>query len=484
MAEYFKEKGYRTAAFISHFLIKKEKKFHHGFDVFDNDSEKDHYGMPTRTASSITDSAIDWLSKETKGPFFLWLYYYDPHDPYIAPEGFRGNYNKTDKFSGDRRKDKLHDLSRAIPQEHKEFLISAYDEEIHFFDSQLGRFLNWLKGKGMFDNTIIILTSDHGEELDDNNHRWDHCQLLSEEELRVPIVVKMPKQRQGSVIENVVQTIDIFPTLIDLAGIDYSEPDKPFDGVTLKPLLFGEGDGWTDRQIFSHWNGRTSVRSQEYRLDHMGKLYDITNDPGQDQDISSDKPDILAQMMEAADKWKTGVLSELPDVDTRPFPVGHPDFIYTQLPARDGNANGNIQRSNRYPNCSFFTNWLSTEDSITWNVEVLESGDFEVELYYTCPENDIGSTVELTFGSDRIKYKINKAHNSLAAAQHRIHIGTKKIELVGVNFDIHRVPISVLLDTKDPIELYAACIYRRLAGKKKTALLRQFSFPPVDFIFA
>jgi len=96
---------------------------------------------------------------------------------------------------------------------------------------------------------------------------------------------------------------------------------------------------------------------------------------------------------------------------SRPFPVGHPEFYYTQLPARDGNAHGSIERSNRFPNDSFFTNWRSTDDQITWDVEVLASGDYKAEIYYTISEEDLGSVIQLSFGDSSITGKIDKPHD-------------------------------------------------------------------------
>ncbi|MCK5794770.1 MAG: hypothetical protein KAH12_08680, partial [Anaerolineales bacterium] len=97
--------------------------------------------------------------------------------------------------------------------------------------------------------------------------------------------------------------------------------------------------------------------------------------------------------------------------DLRTFPLGHPDALYTQIPARDGRAHGNIRRSNHFPNCSFFTNWISLEDSITWDVEVVDDGEFEVMLYYTCPDGDQGSTFELSLGESRLRGQITEAHD-------------------------------------------------------------------------
>ena len=74
--------------------------------------------------------------------------------------------------------------------------------------------------------------------------------------------------------------------------------------------------------------------------------------------------------------------------DNRPFLVGHPDYKITQVPARDATPHGGIKRSNKFPNCSYFTNWKSVDDKITWDVEVGKAGKYAVDVYYTCAEND------------------------------------------------------------------------------------------------
>ncbi|MDZ7692930.1 MAG: hypothetical protein U5K69_17710 [Balneolaceae bacterium] len=111
---------------------------------------------------------------------------------------------------------------------------------------------------------------------------------------------------------------------------------------------------WKDRLLFSHWNGNTSVRSQNYRLDNEGRLYDITKDRGQKHDISERFPQITQRLSDTLAAWEQQLIPKNISRD-RPFPLGHAEFKYTQLPARDGIAHGSIKRSNRYPNASFFT---------------------------------------------------------------------------------------------------------------------------------
>ncbi|MCH5376512.1 MAG: N-acetylgalactosamine 6-sulfate sulfatase, partial [Planctomycetes bacterium] len=112
----------------------------------------------------------------------------------------------------------------------------------------------------------------------------------------------------------------------------------------------------------------------------------------------------------AVEKWKKEMLPGLRD-DDRPFPVGYPEFPVTHLPARDGVPHGNVKRSAGAPNCSFFTHWTSTDDRITWDIQVANSGRYEAVVYYTCPAADIGSTFELRFGDSCIQGKVAEAHD-------------------------------------------------------------------------
>ncbi len=120
---------------------------------------------------------------------------------------------------------------------------------------------------------------------------------------------------------------------------------------------------------------------------------------------------MTAKLVSAKNNWQNEVLAKLDRNQERPFTIGHPDFTYNQLPARDGVPHGNIERSNRYPNCTFFTNWISKTDSITWDVDVLEDGNFEVDIYYTCQEEDTGSVFELSCGNNKLTGKITEAHD-------------------------------------------------------------------------
>jgi hypothetical protein len=144
----------------------------------------------------------------------------------------------------------------------------------------------------------------------------------------------------------------------------------------------------------------------------------MTADPGQTRDVAEDHPEVTKKFAKAVMNWKQEMLPGL-EKDTRPFTVGYPEFPWTPLPARDGVPHGNIQRSARAPNCSYFKNWLGTLDRMTWNVEVATAGKYEAVIYYACPLADVGSTIELVLGDRRLEGVSSEAHDPPAVgAEH------------------------------------------------------------------
>jgi len=338
----------------------------------------------------------------TDRPFFLYLPYNTPHSPMQVPDRWWKKFE--DKELGMRHRDP--------EQENIQFTRAAL-AMCENIDWNVGRIVKKIEELGLSNNTIFVYFSDNGP----NSWRWNDNMKgrkgsTDEGGVRSPLFVKWDGMLQaGKKVEEISGVVDLLPTLADLTGIDL-QPQKPLDGVSLKPLLTGKNPEWKDRLYFNHWGKRTSVRSQRFRLDHEGNLFDMENDPGQNENVSEKFPEFTTQLLQAKKQWENEVLSELPETDDRTFTIGHPEFPFTQIPARDGVAHGNIQRSNRFPNDSFFTKWMSNSDSITWEAEVLADGDFEVEIYYTCPEEDIGSTIELSFAGAKLTGKISEAHDS------------------------------------------------------------------------
>ena len=280
-------------------------------------------------------------------------------------------------------------------------------------DWNVGRLLRTLDALRIAEKTIVIYFSDNGP----NGWRWNDGMKgrkgsTDEGGVRSPCLLRwsghLPAGRR---IPQIAGAIDLLPTLADLAGVSLPTA-PPLDGVSLEPLLTASGNAaeWPDRMIFSLWAGKASVRTQRYRVDDEGHLFDMTNDPGQRQDVSSRMPEVAARLTSALRQWKAESLAALPP-DDRPFPVGHPPQPRTMLPARDGVPHGGVKRSAPAPNCSFFTHWTSPADSITWDIEVATAGRYEAVLYYTCPATDVGSTIELSFGDRRMTARVTEPHD-------------------------------------------------------------------------
>ncbi len=349
----------------------------------------------------LTEHGLDFIEKNNGTPFFLYLPLNTPHSPMQVPDKY------WDRFVGKELK-----MRNRNPEDENITNTKAALAMCENIDWNVGRIMDKLEELDISGNTIVVYFSDNGP----NGWRWNDGMKgrkgsTDEGGVRSPCFIKWPGRiRAGEKIPNIASAIDLLPTLTDLAGIK-CQPNKTLDGISLKPLLTCGETEWEDRLIFSHWGKNTSVRSQKYRLDYNGNLFDMENDPGQNTDVSGGKPEIKGRMADAKNKWEKEVLAELPEKDPRSFTIAAPRFAWTQIPARDGTAHGNIKRSNRFPNCTFFTNWIGTGDSITWDAEVLEGGDFEVTIYYTCPAEDVGSTFQLSFGGEKLESKITQAHN-------------------------------------------------------------------------
>ncbi|MBW3541126.1 MAG: arylsulfatase [Planctomycetes bacterium] len=414
IAQTFKAAGYATAAF-GKWHNGLQHPYHpnaRGFDEFYGfcsghwgqyfDPELEHNNKLVRgkgfIIDDLTDHALAFIENNRERPFVCYLPYNTPHSPMQVPDRFWKKFADVDlklRHQGANREDVDH--TRAA---------LAMCENINW---NVGRLLAKLDELNLAERTIVVYFSDNGP----NGWRWNGGMRgrkgsTDEGGVRVPLFVRWPGHiRPGTRVGQISGAIDLLPTLADLAGIEVAA-EQPLDGVSLEPLLTGSAADWPDRRLFSHWNGRVSVRTQQYRLDDAGRLYDMEADPGQTMDVGAEHPDLRNTLRASVAKWRKDVLAGL-GRDDRPFTVGYSPTTF--LPARDGVPHGNVQRSARAPNCSYFTNWTSPDDRITWDIKVSEDGRYEAAVYYTCAADDVGSTVELTFGDSRTSAKVTDPHD-------------------------------------------------------------------------
>ena len=397
IAQYLKEVGYATACY-GKWHNGMQYPYHpnaRGFDDFYGfcsghwgnyvDPMLEHNGAIVKgegfLIDDFTNRGIDFIQKNKHTPFFLYLPYNTPHSPMQVPEQW---WNEVKDIA-------LPSLGKEQSEADSNFTRAAlaFTKNI---DWNVGRILEALKDQGLEENTIVIYMSDNGP----NSWRWNGGMKgkkghLDEGGVRSPFMVQWKTHLPaGRTVKGIASARDILPTLAEAAG--YSGAfTNPIDGQSLLPELRGETGRPSDRYIISHWRGHTSIRSQEFRLSSNDELFNMTADPSQTKEVSSAYKEVWEALKQVKTQWEREVMVELPEEDTRTFPVGHPDFAFTQLPARDARFSGTIKRSNRWPNCSFLTNWINTQDSISWAVEVLEAGSYEAMIYYTCKEDAVGT---------------------------------------------------------------------------------------------
>jgi len=416
IAELFKNAGYKTAAY-GKWHSGMQPPYHPNARGFD-----DYYGFASGhwgnyfspmlehngaivkgegfLVDDLTNKGIDFITENQHQSFFLYLPFNTPHSPMQVPDEY---WNKF--------KDKVLDMRYQGQEQEAENFTKAALAMVENIDFNVGRLTQKLKELSLEENTIIIYLSDNGP----NGWRWNGGMRgkkgsTDEGGVRTPFFIQWKNNiPKGKTVASIAGAIDILPTLASLAGIE-PQTEKPLDGKDLKVLLLEENPNWEPRHIINHWRGKTSIRTDKYRLDHENRLYDMQNDLGQTKDISNETTSVLDSLVSIKNKWQSE-LTDHKQGGERPITLGHPDFEYTQIPARDGIPHGNLKRSNRYPNNTFFMNWKSVRDSITWDVEVLADGEFDVELYYTCPEESTGSILELSFGKSRLSSEIIKAHD-------------------------------------------------------------------------
>lgn len=416
IADSFKAASYATGAF-GKWHNGTQYPYHpngRGFDEFYGfcsghwgtyfDPPLEHNGKPVKgrgyIIDDLTDHALRFIEENKDKPFFCYVPYNVPHSPMQVSDRFYKKFENFElKMIGSESKQEAVDFTRAA---------LAMCENI---DWNVGRLLRRLSELKLTDDTIVIYFSDNGP----NSRRWNGGMKgikgsTDEGGVRAPMLIRWPGHVKAGVrIPQIAGAIDLLPTLTDICGIKVAG-GKPLDGITLKPLLLGTATGWPDRMIFSHWGGKASVRTQQYRLDNEKRLFDMQADPGQEKDISAERKDVADRLSKAVEQWKENVLPGIQNKD-RPYTVGYPDFPITQLPARDGVSNGGIKRSSRHPNCSFFSNWTSTDDNMTWDVDVETPGKYEAVIYYTCPKSDTGSTIELSLNESRISGNVSEAND-------------------------------------------------------------------------
>lgn len=347
----------------------------------------DHNGKRVRgngfVVDDFTDHAIAFIEANREQPFFCYVPFNTPHSPMMVPDSFYEKFDGVDP-----------ELRHRDPELEDVMMTRAALAMCENIDWNVGRLLKTLDDLKLRENTIVIYFSDNGP----NSYRWNGGMkgrkgAIDEGGLRSPFFIRWPgKIPAGGSVPQIAGAIDLLPTLTEMAGVP-AKVEKPLDGRSLYPLLVGKSQDWEPRSLLSVRTNQVSVRTQRFRLDANGRLFDIEADPGQHTDVAADHAELTAQLQQQAMRHAEEMQADFQANANRPFTVGY--GVSTTLTARDGIGHGTIQRSAKAPNNSFFTHWTQADDYITWYVDVGKSGHYEAIVHYTCAAGDEGVTLRL-----------------------------------------------------------------------------------------
>jgi arylsulfatase A-like enzyme len=334
-----KEGGYTTAGFSTSPLLSRSYGYEQNFDYYldlstgENDPwlrsvRGGHYfleqpfihylagliGIRTRpakiyaSAAELTDQICEWIGK-SKDQFFIWGHYMDVHWPYHLEDSLTQPSQIAQAW-----KDVVH-LHNAnwngapISAAQSDHYIKLYHEAVHFVDTQLGRMFDFLREKGLDQNTIIILLSDHGEEFLEHG-RWGHWEdNLFDEILRVPLIIHLPGRTREEVINQQISLLDLMPTILDICDCS---PPKGMKGKSLLPLWAGNGEKFQTSIAISEmlrdsWH-IIAVRNEKYKYIWDSKkprlpfLFDLQADQAEKRDLSSKFPEVVAGLHAQVDE--------------------------------------------------------------------------------------------------------------------------------------------------------------------------------------
>ncbi len=321
LASYLRERGFLTCGFSAGGYVSRIYGFAKGFDWYDNPTKGHKKPQGKDGAERLYDVTARWLDDHLDRPFFLFLHTYQIHDPYVSPPPWNSMFIEQDEAEWTGLA--LHALlqeegqDRVFTPEERANIVALYDGEIRYTDEMLLKpLVAQLKKLGIYDNTLLIVTSDHGEEFAEHGG-WLHGQTLYDEAIRVPLLIKFPRsEHPGRRVSARVRLIDILPTVLDV--LDISGSRGSIEGLSLIPLL--SGSGHADRVFISdlaHKNipelcpakiatNRDDLKFIIHRSQdgtETVETYSLTQDPDERTDISVRTQKIRDEVLRLLDNY-------------------------------------------------------------------------------------------------------------------------------------------------------------------------------------
>jgi len=328
LADVLRSNQFYCAALTGGGFVSAKYGFSKGFNSYSDEGGV----LRQDSAEHLYHAAMRWLEREKDKGFFLFLHTFQPHSPYACPYPYKSMFLEDD--SRWRHLDLMSFLGgmpgifKELSEKDRQNIIGLYDGEIRYTDEQfIGPLIAALKDLGLYDRTMIIFTSDHGEEFFE--HRgWGHGHSLYDESLKVPLIIKFPESRfKGKKIHEIISLVDVFPTVLEQIGIDRS--DLALDGRSLFPLITGKEEGnrifladvaahvlasRIPQRIAMNRGKEKLILSKKFGPDDLQffvypppalsavELYDLAEDPEERQNVADERSHLANQIIQRIDE--------------------------------------------------------------------------------------------------------------------------------------------------------------------------------------
>jgi len=283
------------------------------------------FELKWRRAEEINEGAFDVLQRAKKNnmPFFLFINYMDAHWPYLPPSPFDNIFpGKAGRFTTERYnkiKDEVINLERNISDIESRHLVSQYDGGIAYIDSQIGKLIERLKELDLYENTLLIITSDHGEVFGERNI-IEHSFALYQDEIHVPLIIHYPNNKEGHIIDDVVSLVDIMPTILELLG---DETPEELQGNSLLNMRAGNlrtvisesFTGANEKKKYAHrfqpeWAIFSGSSKFIKSADGRREFYDLSSDPSETRNLFKTDHHESEKLEKELNEWLKTVKNE------------------------------------------------------------------------------------------------------------------------------------------------------------------------------
>ena len=304
LSSVLKGAGYETTALVDNPNLAARHGYSKGFDRYRETWEEKALDSEMARTRAITAEAVAFLrERRSESPFLLWLHYVNPHAPYTPPPPHDTAFMDA-QASSSRRLPVVPGFHGGLPkqwavkgQDRLGYYVAQYDGEIAAVDQEVGAVVDALASGRLAGETVVVLTSDHGESLGEHDYYFDHGEDLFEPSMAIPLIVVMPGAPAGVRSRALASTLDLVPTVLDLLKVSYP-PDLA--GVSLLAEAKGQASGAAARLFGQNERNLTATWDERYRLvatpsdaGEQTAFYDRVADPGETRDVSRGNPEVL-----------------------------------------------------------------------------------------------------------------------------------------------------------------------------------------------